>query len=385
MDSVDEGWLSMADKIISKNAVLLVEKGTTQSQLVNAMSKYHLSKIKGNATGNNVMIYFDANGFGESITAPHLRKPPIQSTIVQKMWKAVKTLREDPDSAGLLAPGDVLVLVNGGRKSDIPLLNMFGMGKDRKAADKGRKEKDGKTLTREITLAFTEKSVQARKFRKKSKSNCFLNCSQKAHIFWNGNTHLPQKAHKYLPDATNMSDFLGPFSLEAYQNLPKLKMKDKKEFWGARRRAVGGRTVEDDDEDMSDDHDDDVEAEEDEEVVPMAMELPTAGGGRGQKGIADEVVQCINYQQLPNLIPLGFMHSLSAMLAIDLTPSVGDLAIGCVLEQTGYLGLCQTDYQRDFILTRLKKEVLKAMEEPTSKVYCPGYAKEMQQQKGELF
>ncbi len=189
LDSVDEGWLSMADKTISKNVVLVLEKGTSQSQLVNAMSKYHLAKIRGE-NGNNVMIYFDANSFGESITAPHIRKAPVQNTIVQKMWKAVKSMREDPEVAGLLPPGDVLVLINGGKKSDVSLLNMFGMGKDRKTADKGRKEKDGKTLTRAVTLTFNEKSVEARKFRRKSKVNSFLNCSQKALMFWNGNTSI---------------------------------------------------------------------------------------------------------------------------------------------------------------------------------------------------
>lgn len=72
------------------------------------------------------------------------------------------------------------MLINGGKKSDVSLLSMFGMGKDRKTADKGRKEKDGKTLTREVALALDEKSVEARKFHRKTKVNSFLNCSQKA-------------------------------------------------------------------------------------------------------------------------------------------------------------------------------------------------------------
>ena len=84
LGSVSDGWLAMADRIIAKNVVLVVEKGLTQTQLQNAMSKYAISKIRGQ-NGNNVVIYFDSNNFGE-VTAPHIRRPPLQSTVVAKMW-----------------------------------------------------------------------------------------------------------------------------------------------------------------------------------------------------------------------------------------------------------------------------------------------------------
>ncbi len=198
-----------------------------------------------------------------------------------------------------------------------------------------------------------------------------------------GSRGIPTKAHKFFPDCSNAGDLLGPFSLPSFSSLPKLKMAAKREFWGARRRAVGGRTLdEDEDDEEGSGEDDDVDADEDEEVVQM--EMPAVGGGRGQKGIADDVVQCVNFQQLPATLGQSFLHSTNAVATIDLTPGTGELAIAAVLEQVGYLGLCQTEYQKEFILTRLKKEVLKAMEEPTSKIYCPGYAKEMQQMKGQL-
>ncbi|CAJ1407144.1 unnamed protein product [Effrenium voratum] len=395
LGSVSDGWLAMADRIIAKNVVLVVEKGLTQTQLQNAMSKYAISKIRGQ-NGNNVVIYFDSNNFGEAITAPHIRRPPLQSTVVAKMWKALKAIREDPGSPGLLPPGDILVLLDGCRKTDVTVVNLFGMGKDRRTADRGRKERDGKTLSRQITVAFDEKSVVGRKFRKKHK-NDFLSCSQRALLFWNGSTtsasavvatlrfaasaqRIPAKTHKFFPEATNMSDVLGPFSLEAYQNLPKLRMKDKKEFWGLRRRAVGGRT-EGANED-SDDDDNEPDEEEDQEVVPM-LELPKVGGGRGSTGMPDDIVQCVNFQQLPSAVGESFLHSLSAISCCDLAPGTGELACSAVLEQVGYLGICQTEYQREFILTRLKKEVLRSMEEPSSKVYCAAYAKEVQEERGE--
>lgn len=156
LEDVEEAWLDYAQRIIGKHCVLICEKGLSQSQLQSSIEKYALSKVRGGA-GGNVMLYFDCNNFGEAITAPHIRKCPLQSTVVKKLWKAVSNVRADPDSAGQLAPGDILVVVDGGRKGGAAsqaLVNQFGMGKDRKAFDKGRKEKDGKTVAREVILAL---------------------------------------------------------------------------------------------------------------------------------------------------------------------------------------------------------------------------------------
>ena len=149
-------------------------------------------------------------------------------------------IREDAESPGLLPQGDVLIVVNGGRKSDASLLGCFGMTKERKQADKGKKEKDGKTICREPVISLDEQSVIARKFRRKTR-NDFLTCQQKAYIYYNATTGMKSRPHKFS-SASNMSDVIGPFTLTCLKSMPKLTVKEKREFWGARRRAVGGRT-----------------------------------------------------------------------------------------------------------------------------------------------
>ena len=357
----------------------VAEKGTTQGGLAKALEKFALAKMKGSNVGN-VIVHFDANLFGEAITAPHIRKAPIQEVIVKKMWKAIIEVREDKDQAGLLPPGDVLVIINGGRKQDGLILNAFGMGKERRTADKGRKEKDGKTVAREIQIFFSEESVLARKFRKKSR-NDFYPCSQKASVFYNGVTVIQQRQYRHFPGSSNLGDVIGPVALVPYQNMAKLTVKAKREFWGHRRRAVGGKTAADPDDEEDEDEDDDEEDEE--EMIdtlepPRAggVELPGVGGGRGAKGLADDVVQPVAYHGLPVVVTETLVHGFWGMNTIDMTPGAGDLCLANVTNKIGYLGICQTEAQRDFIITRLKKEILKEMGKAGSLLYMPAYAKE---------
>ena len=124
----DDKWVDHARRHFSKFCVLVVEASMTQSQLQNALSDIALCKTRGGASGNFV-ITFDANLFGESITAPHVRRGPLQQPIITKMWKAVQAVRAVPDGQGLLPVGDVTIIIDGGRKND-SFLNHFGMGKE---------------------------------------------------------------------------------------------------------------------------------------------------------------------------------------------------------------------------------------------------------------
>jgi hypothetical protein len=141
ISSVEDKWLDYAKRHISKFCVLIVEANKTQTQIATAIQAVSLGTVKGGSAGN-VIISFDCNLFGESITAPHVRKAPVQPTIATKMWKAVQSARAQPDQIGILPIGDVLIVIDGGRKTDM-FVNMFGMGKDRRSADKTRKQRDG--------------------------------------------------------------------------------------------------------------------------------------------------------------------------------------------------------------------------------------------------
>ena len=106
-------------------------------------------------------------------------------------------VRRQDGQVGLLPVGDVLMMTDGGRKCEsVP--NYFGMGKARKAHDKSRTLKDGKTIAREIILFFDEKSVKSRKHRVKTRNDEAC-CAQRANMYFNAATTCPTRRYNMYP------------------------------------------------------------------------------------------------------------------------------------------------------------------------------------------
>ena len=98
----------------------------------------------------------------------------------------------------------------------------------------------------------------------------------------------------------------------------------KKQFWGKRRAAVGGKTGDDDDEDVADE--DDEERPEDEDDEAPSIEFPQVGGGRGPGQVQPTSLQPIVWHAIPTSFWEGMCHAFSGASIIDLTPGCGRLA-----------------------------------------------------------
>jgi hypothetical protein len=156
--------------------------------------------------------------------------------------------------------------------------------------------------------------------------------------------------------------------------LPCLSPQDKKEFWGARRRAVGGRSIDDGESSAASD-DSEPDADED-------LELPDVGGGRsGATRLPETSLQPVSYHAVPRIVMDSLHHALWGMSTIDMTPGTGDLCADNVLQNVGYVGICHTEAQKKYILEKLSVEIFGAMVDSQSKVYAPAYAKELLEQK----
>ena len=114
---------------------------------------------------------------------------------------------------GLLPAHDVLIIIDGGR-TDESLLQNFGMGGSRRKFDAGRTHRDGKTVYRCINLFLEEKSVKARKYRKRSRHD-FIQCTQRIHCYFSSMTKVQERMHKYMPEISNLSNTYGPVVLPA--------------------------------------------------------------------------------------------------------------------------------------------------------------------------
>ena len=151
-------------------------------------------------------------------------------------------------------------------------------------------------------------------------------------MFHSSLTSIALRHHQHFPDTSNMSNVIGPISLSPWASVPKLMVKDKREFWAARRRAVGGRSKEDSGSDPASGDESQSEGVDDEE-------LPDVGGGRGTKGLPETSQQPVSYHTLPKIVSETLHYAFWGSSTIDLTPGIGDLCADNVCHNIGYLGI----------------------------------------------
>ena len=150
---------------------------------------------------------------------------------------------------------------------------------------------------------------------------------------------------------------------------------EKRDFWAARRRAVGGRTP---GESCSGSDDEESAADEDGNGED-AGELPEVGVGRGHGRLAETTIQPISYHALPRVVMDSLTFAYWAQTCLDMTPGFGQLCKDMALQKIGYIGICHSEQQRQYIEENTIKEILEAMKNADSKVYQVAYAKEMQE------
>ena len=335
-----------AERHCAHSIVLEVEEGKSRTQLTSALNKHAIVKMQSNPAGRIVYL-FDINGFGEAVTAPHIRRPPVTEATFKKMLEAVLTARHGSQDAVPFPEGEIFVLIDAGRQSNDMFYKIFGA----KPGRKGSKAAGPRNLAQETLLLFKESTVKAR--RACVRRGVGRKCTQRMYFFKNALTTIPEKQHKHLADLSNKADFYGPISLEAWTELPMMSVSDKKAFWSRRRVSVGGKTI-------TGDSGSDTEAEKaDEEEAAGSIELPAVGEGRGSKNLTGDTLQPVVYHELPTSFFEAVLHALSASLVFDMTPQTGRVAEFCVANRLPYVGICQSPQQSEFVLARVLQGVKK--------------------------
>ena len=82
--------------------------------------------------GGTTLIWVDCNLSGETITAPSLRKPPLNKELVTKLINAILTARKDSDweAKGTLPAGDVWMCLDAGSAARFEGLYLFATTPD---------------------------------------------------------------------------------------------------------------------------------------------------------------------------------------------------------------------------------------------------------------
>ena len=188
---------SHAKRIMASYLVVEAEELTkTSTELGSALSKHFLVKVDGSTLSGNIAVIFDVNGFGEALTAPRVRKPPLTKGAVPKLFEAVSIARRGNNNLKALGPGEVFIVLNGGRTNNTFASKLFGVG-----PGVGRSKAKGSAISwREITVTFTPESVMQRRVRTSRSALAALKCSQKMFWWFDANvTEIPVKAHKHVP------------------------------------------------------------------------------------------------------------------------------------------------------------------------------------------
>ncbi|CAE7336896.1 unnamed protein product [Symbiodinium sp. CCMP2592] len=186
--------LAHAKRIMSSYLVLESEDDKkTSGALAAALKKHKLVQVDTASMSGNLIIVMDVNGWGEAITAPHIRRPPIQQSILNKIFEAIGLARRGASDWKTMAPGEIVVCLNGGRSNNSFMSKLFGVG-----PGVGRSKSRGSNIMwREITTTFTPESVQSRRVRTSRKALASLKCSQKMFWWFDAATDIPVKSYKH--------------------------------------------------------------------------------------------------------------------------------------------------------------------------------------------
>ena len=186
--------LAHAKRIMSSYLVLESEDDKkTSGALASALKKHKLVQVETASMSGNLIIVMDVNGWGEAITAPHIRRPPIQQTTLNKIFEAIGLARRGASDWKTMAPGEIVICLNGGRSNNSFMSKLFGVG-----PGVGRSKSRGSNIMwREITTTFTPESVQSRRVRTSRKALASLKCSQKMFWWFDASTDIPVKSHKH--------------------------------------------------------------------------------------------------------------------------------------------------------------------------------------------
>lgn len=337
-----------------RSHVRFVADQKTESDLVQAIRDNPLATIRGDPTGQ-VLIHYDQKKFGEASTRPDVRGPTLRDAVYGRLVKAVLKARATGDAPATLQPGDIALLLNGGKdglKSKLLLPWKEGTARDGKKNDEegedGAEEEDegdddGRpTLAVDhLMLAYTEESLAARK--QKVRGVGTLKQCETAYVLSQKKLQLPQRGRKHYAGSSSGDLIHGIVlpSLDGEWHVPWLT---KKEAYSKKHIiAVGGRTESED--------------------------IPPKVGDRLKN--ADEPM-CFFSQPLE--LCEEFVHQFYAKLVVDLSPADGKFAYACLRTRTGYVGVTYTEAHAKLLEERLVALLTADMTESGSPLFNSAFA-----------
>ncbi len=349
-----EPFQRTANNLLQQYILLLIEP-ENKVDLVELLkaSPVATTTLKHGEGDGSMLIFADTNGYGEAAHCPQVRKVPLSFTHFAKLLDAVKQARTPTDAdPRFLTPGDIYCLIDAGNKKRKQTFARIL----KPSVAQPKKKCEGKTISTETMLFKTEESVLVRQ----RKSRGQLKLTEMIVLMHNGTTIIEPRNRLHFPGSTRC-DTLGPVAMPPWESGSKVDAHFKKQFWGNRLRRVGGRVPGAEDADDAESS----SGAEDDDAADVADVAKIVGDG----------LVPMSYHMLPRTVFAELLHWTWAAAVIDIMPHCGIMAECALSAQIGYVGICHNEVQRDFIMQRLRRHMLKEMGTQETRNYNVAYGK----------
>ena len=320
------------------------------------------ARLVGDPTGL-VLIHFDVKKFGEAATRPDLRVTPLRdgpySRLVRSLLNARRPAGTDSSSPATLQPGDVAVLLDGGKRGiQSKLIAPFREGTTKatatKKAEDAEDEEEGaggedddeddskpNLVTDLLQIGYTEESLQAR--RKRTRGVTSLKQIEWCHVLSCQKLNLPSRPRRHYAGSSS-GDLMSGVAVPPLEAEWKLSWRDKKLLYGKKNLIpVGGKT--------------DGGAEE-----PATMDR--------NKNLPEPVC----FHNMPEQWYDELLHTYYAKLVLDLSPLDGRFALQCLRNRVGYVAICFNDDHVKFLQEYLLQQLQSDMKDSKSPLFNQAFA-----------
>ena len=300
--SEDDPWKQFAERMVDTYVTLLSDENMTETQLAQSLKGLDIAHTRGKPGTDYVGIWFDPKLASETVTAPHIRVPPLRKERLWKLCHAVRKSRVDPDEVQAplgLRLGDVFITTDAGKPGNKRKLHFAWKDSDKKAG-----------ITKSFQIIYDENSVKKRKIRSKGVGT--LQQSEGLYFTAKDSLALPEINHKHYT-GSNKGTVISFVKLPDYVDTWSLPFGEKKKVYGSQRVAVGGKTEKDDDD--SDDREGEDEAPDD--IPPTVADHLLAASGADVPPAMDRTndrIEPMSYHAMPrefyeDLLELRLQHT----------------------------------------------------------------------------
>ena len=208
-----------------------IPMANSDAVMKNAVADNSVGKMVCDGINDCFAIYYTTACAGESLTAPHVRPPPVRGKEHLHKCVSVVTQARSTDD-GQLLDGDIYFFVDSGRHSEVTFVNAYGPVDTRP-----------KLTKTPLFMTSTQNSIQKR--RELSRGFGQIDQVQNILLITNNPLRIPEVDRLNVANSTNRGNLVGPYSLPDWSSddVWKVSIAKKKLMYTDKHKvAVGGPT-----------------------------------------------------------------------------------------------------------------------------------------------